>query len=139
MRTLTSAVMVAFSLVSGHALFAQQFSYSPPGVDFGNRYGLNFGHGVGFGYGVGGSLNAASGSTSGSFGPAQSQPLQVQTAPQLEVHLSPAQRAAEKQRLKDAAAAKQQAIEIRRAKAREDAKERNARIREFQEGQAARS
>ncbi len=138
MRTLTSAVMVAFSLVSCHALFAQQFSYSPPGVDFGNRYGLNFGHGVGFGYGVGGSLNA-SGSTSGAFVPAQTLPLQVQTAPQVAAPLSPSQRAAEKKRLKDAAAAKQQAIEIRRAKAREDAKERNARIREFQEGQAARS
>ena len=139
MRTLTSAVMVAFSLVSGHALFAQQFSYSPPGVDFGNRYGLNFGHGVGFGYGVGGSLNAASGSTSGTFVPAQTLPLQVQTAPQVAAPLSPSQLAAEKQRLKDAAEAKQKAIEIRRAKAREESKERNARIREFQERHAARS
>ena len=138
MRTLTSAVMVAFSLVSCHALFAQQFSYSPPGVDFGNRYGLNFGHGVGFG-GVGGSLNGASGSTSGAFVPAQTQPLQVQTAPQVGIPLPPSQRAAEKQRLKDAAEAKQQAIEIRRAKAREESKERNARIREFQERNASRS
>ncbi len=139
MRTLTIAVVVASGLVSGQALFAQQFSYSPPGIDFGNRYGLDLGYGVGFGYGVGASLNAASGSTSGPFVPAQNQPIQVQTAQQVEPPLSPAQRAAEKQRLKEAAAARQQAIEIRRAKAREEAKERNARVREFQERHAARS
>ena len=135
MRPLTFAVLFAVSVLLGEAAFAQQFSYSLPGVDFGNRYGIDLGYGVGFGYGVGASFNGAS----GAILPTQPQPNQAITTSNLEIPLSPAQRAAEKQRLKGAAAAKQLTIELRRAKAKEEAKERNARIREFQDSHATRS
>ena len=138
MRTLTLAFVFAFSGFSSHSVLAQQFSYSPPGYDFGNRYGLDLGYGVGFGYGIGASFNGTNGSAPSTVVPTQNLPLQVPTSSQLEFPLTPAQRVAERQRLKEAFAAKQQATELRRAKTREEAKERNARIREFQESHATR-
>ncbi len=139
MRTWTLAFVVSFGVFSGRSAFAQQFSYSPPGYDFGNRYGLNLGYGVGFGYGVGASFNGNNDSTPSTVMPTQTLQLQVPISSQIEAPLTPAQRAAEKQRLKEAFAVKHQAIELRRAKAREEAKERNVRFRDFQESHATRS
>lgn len=53
MKRLALGLSLVLSVVLYRDTHAQDFWYTPPGLDYGYYYGINLGSGVGFGYGAG--------------------------------------------------------------------------------------
>ena len=131
MRKMTLGLVLIWTASITQQTFGQDFWYVPPGLDFGYRAGIDLGNGAGFGYGIGVGFTKNQGSaTAPVFQPNQfltsSTGNSVGQTPTPEITSN-----ADKQTLLAESVAKKQNLELRRQKAKEEARLRNARYFQY--------
>ena len=123
---------VGMALISQQGM-GQEFSYVPPGLDFGYRTGINLGNGVVFGYGIGVGVNGTQKAVP-VYGPTfQSEGFQnnLTLQPFLPQAVASPNSKIDKQKKLEARLEKEQRRAERLAKARDDARARNERYLEY--------